>query len=161
MKMNCESFYYSIDNVPEIIYSKNHLFAQYQLFNDLIVIPNEKEFHDPAVFWSTVYHELTHRQFFRYQSSTQTEIDDDDSQPFAECVAEAGAALLCKQSGVFELTKENHISYIKGWKMAFHYVSSLNKVIVVVLEMMAELLNKKIYRVDLPIEIRGLFLGNL
>ena len=89
--------------------------AFYMPSSDRIQLPNKTEFTEPAGYYATAFHELTH------WTSEKTRCDRDLSKgrfgnseyAFEELVAELGSAFLCQDHGI--QGELRHAGYIESW----------------------------------------------
>ena len=88
--------------------------AYYKPISHKIVMPEKKQFHNPAEYYSTAFHEITH--------STARPLERDMSGHFGdhlyskeELIAEMGASYLCAFAGISPKTVENQMAYIQSW----------------------------------------------
>ena len=93
--------------------------AYYQPSTDQIVLPQFSMFETPEHYYSVMFHELVHwtgakhrldREFRRERADIAKE----------ELVAEIGAAFLAAQYGLENVTRDDHLSYIKSWMKALN-----------------------------------------
>lgn len=155
----CYQFYYSLSDYPEIVYLRKLSYPAYDLDSDIIWMPylDNQPFQQE---WSTIFHELSHRQTFRYRGTGSIlNLDDQNYLAFTELLAEVGASLLCREMGILNDTKDAHVELIKWWKSVLRDNTLLKHVVVVAIMIIGDLLQKKLYRLDVPQEIRTLFLG--
>lgn len=99
--------------------------AYYSLTEDRVVVPMLSQYADPAEYYSTTFHELTHSTIPASRCDRKAE----NAQAFfgnteysrEELVAEIGAAMLCNRVGIeAERAFRNSVAYIKGWLKALH-----------------------------------------
>jgi len=154
-EIRCRRFYYSLRDIPEVLISATHERSCYDVEKDQIILSIEDK--DLHFLWATVYHELGHRQFCRYQDRLTFEIPYYESSALEEVIAEVGASVLCREAGIYDLTQKAHIEYIEWWKSVVSHKALLREVLPVVMAMMEELLGKEIYSIDIPDEIMELF----
>lgn len=97
--------------------------AYYSLTEDRVVVPMLSQYADPAEYYSTTFHELTHSTIPASRCDRKAE----NAQAFfgnteysrEELVAEIGAAMLCNRVGIVaERAFRNSVAYIKGWLKA-------------------------------------------
>ena len=102
---------------PEIEFKGERAF--YNAKTDEIVIPNLNKFENPELYYSTIFHELTHSTGHekRLNRKTINECDGFGGKQYSkeELIAEIGAAMLCGAVGIESMTIENQTAYIQNW----------------------------------------------
>ena len=93
--------------------------AFYRPSDDIINIPDPKQFDSDAEYYSTLFHEMIHStghrsrlDRFKEQKSAAFGSQDYSKE---ELVAEIGAAMLCGACHIENRTIENSAAYIKSW----------------------------------------------
>jgi antirestriction protein ArdC len=91
--------------------------AFYVPSQDRIQLPHKSAFTDPASYYATAFHELTH--WTGHDSRTDRKLSGKFASPsyaFEELVAELGAAFLCQDHGI--AGELRHAGYIGSWLKA-------------------------------------------
>lgn len=95
--------------------------AFYRPITDTVVTPLKEQFENPAEYYSTLYHELTHStgHSSRLDRLTESAAFGDDVYSTEELVAEIGSASLLATLGIeMPDTFTNSAAYIKNWLKA-------------------------------------------
>ena len=104
-------------NRPEIVHAGVR--AYYQPGPDRVTMPDPERFEAPALYYSTIFHELTHATGHASRLYRATLVDmvafGDTNYSKEELVAEMGAAFLCGVTGIENKTTLDSASYIQGW----------------------------------------------
>lgn len=86
---------------------------------DVITMPTIKDFVSPEAYFSTLFHELSHRTWAEQRLNRKwvTDFDKFWSHQYAkeELIAEMSASFLSAFAGIENTTKDNSWAYIKGW----------------------------------------------
>lgn len=99
--------------------------AYYSLTRDEVVLPMLTQYDEPAEYYSTTFHELTHSTIPASRCDRKAE----NAQAFfgnteysrEELVAEIGSAMLCNRVGIeVERAFRNSVAYIQGWLKALN-----------------------------------------
>lgn len=157
----CSHFYNSLSDShrPLIIIKPHAECAEYDADRDIIIIDLQNSM-DYSRLWSLIFHELGHREYRRLtERGTYIELSEEDYQPFREMVAETFSAVICSRLGIFDETKESQINYIRSWKQDVKNKSLLWFVTAMAVKIVENILNKKVYRLDVPLIVRSEFLG--
>jgi antirestriction protein ArdC len=113
----CESVVGSMPKRPMIEHAENRAF--YRPSTDRVNMPRPERFTQPAEYYSTLFHELTHAtgHVSRLDRKGITELAAFGSSTYSkeELVAEMGAAFLCGHCGIEQSTLENSAAYIGNW----------------------------------------------
>lgn len=93
--------------------------ASYSPSRDTVKMPERAYFPEPANYYATLFHELTHATGHekRLGRLKGRGLEGFGTDPYAqeELVAELGAAFLCSEAGIAPATLENQAAYIGGW----------------------------------------------
>lgn len=93
--------------------------AYYSSTEDIIYLPDIKQFESSASYYSTAFHELTHWTGAKSRLARTEAMNyhlSDKSRSQEELTAEMGAAFLCKMCAIDTTnTVENSTAYIKSW----------------------------------------------
>lgn len=93
--------------------------AYYRPIGDTVNMPRPELFRQPAEYYSTLFHELTHAtgHAARLGRPGITELGSfgDANYSREELVAEMGASYLAAEAGIFHRTAENSAAYLSGW----------------------------------------------
>lgn len=107
-------------NAPEVIFEEDR--AYYSPLRDIVNLPKKQKFISYEEFYCTAFHELVH---FTGHVSRLDRIElcsinffGDHSYSKEELVAEIGAAFLCCEAGILNVTMANSEAYIAGWARA-------------------------------------------
>lgn len=97
--------------------------AYYRPATDTVNMPARNQFNDAEGFYGTLFHELVHStghqtRLDRKGITTSMVAFGDETYSQEELVAELGAAFLCGEAGISDLTIDNSAAYIKGWLKA-------------------------------------------
>jgi antirestriction protein ArdC len=86
---------------------------------DIVTMPERESFKSPALYYSVLFHELTHSTGHTSRLARKEICDPINfgSDPYAreELCAEMGAAFLSAQSGFLHLTQDDSAAYLHGW----------------------------------------------
>ena len=99
----------------DIRYGGNKAF--YMPATDSISLPAYASFDCPSAFYATAFHELCHwtKAPDRLNRDTGRKAWGDEGYAMEELVAELGAAFLCADHNLANLTEDQAASYIHGW----------------------------------------------
>ncbi len=104
-------------NAPEIEYAGSKAF--YSVNTDRITIPPRSLFESVEEFYSTLDHEVIHAcgspKRLNRESIAEAAPFGSPTYSREEMVAELGAAYLCAEAGISNVTIANQASYIAGW----------------------------------------------
>lgn len=93
--------------------------AAYNPTLDEILMPARTTFTQPAEFYSTLFHELTHSTGHASRLARPGIVNPiafgSHEYSREELVAEMGAAFLCGESGILPATIENSAAYLRSW----------------------------------------------
>ena len=113
----CEQIVAGMPNRPEIVHAGVRAF--YRQGVDRVTMPEPARFAAPALYYSTLFHELTHATGHTSRLWRPTLVDmvafGDCNYSKEELVAEMGAAFLCGVAGIENKTTTDSASYIQGW----------------------------------------------
>lgn len=103
--------------------------AAYHPALDYVVMPKPEAFMQPAEYYSTLFHELTHatgheNRLNRHAKDRALRFGD-TAYSKEELVAEFGASFLCGFSGIVQETMDNSAAYIQSWLKALKNDKSL------------------------------------
>jgi len=90
--------------------------AYYQPSIDAVRMPHLEAFNEPAAYYSTLLHELTH--WTGHESRCARDLRGrfgDESYAAEELVAELGAAFLCADLAISDTPRDDHAQYIASW----------------------------------------------
>ena len=88
--------------------------AYYQPASDLIHMPPFEAFNTPEHYYSVLFHEATHWTGAKHRLDRLGNYKG-EGRAKEELVAELGAAFLCAEFGIEQVTREDHLSYIAEW----------------------------------------------
>ena len=97
--------------------------AYYRPAEDKVVTPLPEQFADPAEYYSTLYHELTHSTGHEKRLNRLTKCAAFGSEDYSteELVAEIGSASLLATLGIAsDSTEKMSAAYVKNWLKALH-----------------------------------------
>ena len=107
----------AMPNAPEITHQSQR--ACYSPLLDIVNMPKPESFDEPAAYYSTLFHELSHSTGHESRLNRDTLVDKvrfgSHSYSKEELVAEMGAAFLNGHCGIEAATLDNSASYINGW----------------------------------------------
>lgn len=113
---DCEAIVDGMPNRPAFEQSDK---AWYRPSTDSVGMPARSLFHSSEVFYSTLFHELTHSTGHKSrvgrEGIEQLNTFGSESYSREELVAEMGAAMLCGVTGISPPTLENSAAYLKTW----------------------------------------------
>ena len=113
----CEQIVAGMPTRPEIVHAGVRAF--YRQGVDRVTMPEPARFAAPALYYSTLFHELTHATGHTSRLWRPTLVDmvafGDCNYSKEELVAEMGAAFLCGVAGIENKTTTDSASYIQGW----------------------------------------------
>lgn len=103
---------------PEIKFAPGRAF--YQPGNDVISVPELKDYPNKHEYYSTLFHEAVHSTGHKKRLNRKGVADGaaafgNETYSKEELVAEIGAAMLCGVTGIENYTIDNSASYIKSW----------------------------------------------
>lgn len=102
---------------PELIHAGARAF--YRPRADRVTMPEPSRFESPELYYSTLFHELTHSTGHERRRSRKTLADalgfGDTNYSKEELCAEMGAAFLCGVAGIDNKTCDGSARYINGW----------------------------------------------
>ena len=114
---SCEKIVSEMPGRPAITHGGCAAFYQQRL--DRVTMPEAGSFASPELYYSTLFHELTHATGHAGRLNRSTLVDavrfGDTNYSKEELVAEMGAAYLCGMAGVENRTTNDSASYIQGW----------------------------------------------
>jgi antirestriction protein ArdC len=113
----CERIVSSMPNPPRIGHEGTRAF--YRPSNDSITMPPALFFESPALYYSTLFHELTHSTGHESRLARKAVTDRNafGSHEYSreELVAEMGAAFLCGMAGIDAATLKESSAYLASW----------------------------------------------
>ena len=113
----CESLVREMPKAPAI--KHDTVSACYRPSIDEVHMPPAERFENPAEYYSTLFHELTHATGHesRLHREGICEVAQFGSRTYSkeELIAEMGAAFLCGHCGIEDTTLDNSAAYIQGW----------------------------------------------
>lgn len=113
----CEQIVAEMPGRPHITHGGNAAF--YQKGIDQVTMPEPSSFEAPELYYSILFHELTHSTGHAGRLNRATLVDavrfGDTNYSKEELVAEMGAAFLCGVAGIENRTTDTSASYIHGW----------------------------------------------
>jgi len=92
--------------------------AFYSPSADRVQMPTFEQFEEPAAYYSTLLHEMTHATGHTSRCDRMDKWGKrfgDSGYAAEELVAELGAAFLCSDLGISNEPREDHASYLAGW----------------------------------------------
>jgi len=112
-----ESIINNYSDKPAIEFEGDEAF--YDARTDQIRVPKLSKFDNPALYYSTIFHELSHSTGHpdRLNRKTITECDGFGGKRYSkeDLIAEISAAMLCGTVGIENETIENNTAYIQNW----------------------------------------------
>ena len=113
----CEKIVAEMPGRPDITHGGGAAF--YRPSVDLVTMPAPGSFEAPELYYSILFHELTHSTGHAGRLNRATLVDalrfGDTNYSKEELVAEMGAAFLCGVAGIENRTTDTSAAYIKGW----------------------------------------------
>ena len=113
----CERIVSDMPSRPEIRHGSGR--ACYVPCADCVEVPHRHRFEQPAAYYSTLFHELTHstghETRLNRRPSDEPRYFGDADYSREELVAEMGAAFLCGHAGIENDTLDRSSAYLKGW----------------------------------------------
>jgi antirestriction protein ArdC len=113
----CERIVSAMPNAPEIRVGTDR--ACYIPRVDRVEVPHRHRFAQPAAFYGTLFHELTHatghEKRLNRRPSDEPRYFGDPDYSREELVAEMGAAFLCGHVGIETETLDQSAAYLRGW----------------------------------------------
>ena len=113
----CEQIVAEMPGRPDITHGGGDPF--YQQGFDQVTMPAPGSFEAPELYYSILFHELTHSTGHAGRLNRATLVDalrfGDTNYSKEELVAEMGAAFLCGVAGIENRTADASAAYIKGW----------------------------------------------
>jgi antirestriction protein ArdC len=154
----CGAFWESIPYPPKIIYrepEEENVLAKFDSDSDTIIMFISQD-HGYSFFYQTLFHDLTHREVYLWLMDEGLPIDmlTGEYEPFDELIAETGASIMCKTTGIYQETKVDHLDYIDYQKIRLQDKRLLLEVFPFVSNAMNRILGRTISRSFLPIEVR-------
>lgn len=114
---SCERIVAHMPNRPEIVHAGVRAF--YRPSVDQVTMPEPGSFEAPELYYSILFHELTHSTGHAARLNRATLVDavrfGDTNYSKEELVAEMGAAFLCGVAGIENRTIDNSAGYVQGW----------------------------------------------
>lgn len=113
----CENVIKNYNTCPKIKHGYNQ--AYYSPSEDIIAMPNKKQFKGKEEYYSTLFHEATHStghksRLNRFAENKKQVTFGSEEYSKEELVAEICSAMLCCYCGI-EKTIDNQTSYIANW----------------------------------------------
>jgi antirestriction protein ArdC/KaiC/GvpD/RAD55 family RecA-like ATPase len=103
--------------MPTLRYGGDRAF--YRPSQDLVQMPELKQFNFVQAYYTVFFHELIHSTGSKDRlNRTKGKEHGDKDYAFEELVAELGAMFLCAESGILHYTKRNSAAYLKSWREA-------------------------------------------
>lgn len=113
----CENVIREFESGPLTSFGGNK--ACYIPAQDVIQMPEQKQFKTDAEFYSTLFHETVHSTGAknRLDRPAVSGAINFGSEPYSkeELIAEIGAGFLCAETGIENTTLENSAAYIASW----------------------------------------------
>ncbi len=113
----CDRLVAQMPQRPKITHGASR--AAYAPLQDIVTMPNTVSFDSAELYYSTLFHELTHAtgHATRLNRPGITQPAGFGSDPYSreELIAEMGAAFLCGHCGIENSTITESASYIQGW----------------------------------------------
>ena len=113
----CEKVVAEMPRRPAITHGGSAAF--YRQSVDQVTMPEPGSFEAPELYYSTLFHELTHSTGHAARLNRATLVDavrfGDTNYSKEELVAEMGAAFLCGVAGIANRTIDNSAGYVHGW----------------------------------------------
>lgn len=113
----CERIVRSIQNGPRIEHHGER--AYYRPSTDTVVTPRPQQFESPALFYSVLFHELTHSSGHASRLArkgiTDAVMFGSHDYSREELIAEMGAAFLCGTAGIEAATLQDSTAYMANW----------------------------------------------
>ena len=91
--------------------------AHYAPGKDEIVVPNMRRFKELGEYYSALFHEMVHStgHTSRLNRLSTTAFFGNEEYSKEELVAEMGAAMLCGEVGILNVTADNSAAYLQNW----------------------------------------------
>jgi antirestriction protein ArdC len=93
--------------------------AYYSPKADRVVMPRREAFDSPELYYSVLFHELTHstgsKSRLNRETLTQAIKFGDTNYSREELVAEMGSSFLSAHTGIEQVTLENSAAYLASW----------------------------------------------
>ena len=113
----CEKIVAEMPSRPAITHGGSAAF--YRQSVDQVTMPEPGSFAAPELYYSILFHELTHSTGHAARLNRATLVDavrfGDTNYSKEELVAEMGAAFLCGVAGIANRTIDNSAGYVHGW----------------------------------------------
>ncbi len=113
----CEKIVADMPGRPAITHGGDSAF--YRPSVDQVTMPEASSFEAPELYYSVLFHELTHATGHAGRLNRPGVVDagrfGDTNYSKEELVAEMGAAFLCGVAGIDNRTTDTSVSYIRGW----------------------------------------------
>ena len=113
----CEKVVAEMPSRPAITHGGSAAF--YRQSVDQVTMPEPGSFEAPELYYSILFHELTHSTGHAARLNRATLVDavrfGDTNYSKEELVAEMGAAFLCGVAGIANRTIDNSAGYVHGW----------------------------------------------
>jgi antirestriction protein ArdC len=115
----CERVMHRYLGAPPVRYTTSGR-AFYAPFDDAIAIPRPADFDSMEEYYATLFHELIHstghaKRLGRKGVAEMTGFGS-HRYSFEELIAEMGAAFLCAEAGIDNVTIDNSAAYIDSWR---------------------------------------------
>jgi antirestriction protein ArdC len=113
----CERIVRSMSNAPRIEHGGSQAF--YRPSTDTITTPSAQLFDSPALYYSTLFHELSHstghESRLARKGITDSSMFGSHEYSREELIAEMGAAFLCGTAGIEAATLQGSTAYLASW----------------------------------------------
>jgi len=113
----CERIVRSMPNAPRIEHGGSQAF--YRPSSDTVTTPSAQLFDSPALYYSTLFHELTHstghESRLARKGITDSSMFGSHEYSREELIAEMGAAFLCGIAGIEGATLQDSTAYLANW----------------------------------------------
>ena len=113
----CEKIVAEMPRRPGIMHGGSAAFYRQRV--DQVTMPEPGSFEAPELYYSILFHELTHATGHAARLHRATLVDavrfGDTNYSKEELVAEMGAAFLCGVAGIENRTIDNSAGYVHGW----------------------------------------------
>jgi antirestriction protein ArdC len=113
----CERIVRSMPKAPRIEHGGSQAF--YRPSTDTVTLPPAQAFDSPALYYSTLFHELTHSSGHESRLArkgiTDAAMFGSHEYSREELIAEMGAAFLCGTAGIEVATLQDSTAYLASW----------------------------------------------
>jgi antirestriction protein ArdC len=102
------------EHALRVVSNPDEFSAYYRPATDTIHMPDFTLFNTPEHYYSVLFHEATHWTGAKHRLDRLSNYRG-EGRAREELVAELGAAFLCAEYGIENVTRDDHVNYIANW----------------------------------------------